>query len=76
MARRVIFIRIVVYAYVVPGTKYAGGVEEVFLVHSGVGSIVLVAMQTSFGHIMQPQLGMHDIRERIQHQTPGRVNVF
>ena len=32
-------------------------------VHGVVGSIVLTAMQTLFGHIMQPKLGAYDVRE-------------
>ena len=51
-------------------TTYTGGVEKVVLVHSVVGSGVLMAMRTLFGHIMQPQLGMYDVRERIPHKTP------
>ena len=56
--------------------KYTG--VDVVLVHNVVGGIyiVLMAMHTLFGHIMQPQLGMHDVRERILHKNPGRVNVF
>ena len=56
--------------------KYTGGVEKVVLVYSVVGSIELMSIQTLFRHITQPQLLMYDVRERIQHKNPVRVNVF